>query len=933
MLGAMLIGILTATPCIAQNVDSSEFFESRIRPILANSCYACHTSSQLGNLRVDSRDALLKGGKSGPAVVPGKPEESLLIRAVRQVDERLKMPMGGTLQEQEISDLTTWVKMGAPWPEVKVPAAAAKKEFKITPVQRDFWSFRPIRKVLPPEGRSSTELKSPIDRFILASLEAHGLKPVPAADKRTLIRRATLDLTGLPPTPEEVEAFLNDPSPDAFASVVDRLLASPHYGERWGRYWLDIVRYGETDVRGAVPEGYESYPNAFRFRDWVISAFNQDMPYDLFVKAQIAGDLLGDNDPRKFLPGTGWAGLGPWYYDLTEPPQARSDERHDRVDTLTRGFLGLTVGCARCHDHKYDPISMKDYYGLAGVFASSEYREYPLAPENVVNQYRKHQKKIKDQEAAIQNFLQTQSTELGEILAHQTERYVTASWKVLGPQKLAAPKVAEADKLDAETLGRWTKYLSYSEKDHPFQKEWDALLKQGGAEDRAREVGKALQEVLLAVIAEKKAIDQENTVTAAKAVAFKKSGSEIHLPNGFSTEEEFCPNCYIEIKPFAREKFNFWNDLFTEYSLPNDPSKKEPGVLLYKDEKVERFLAGEWKNHLEILRAELEELKKTQPAPYPYLHGIAEAARPGDLKLHVRGSPYNLGELVPRRFLAVLSPAEPAPFIQGSGRLELAQAVASHPLTARVIVNRVWMYHFGRGIVSTPSNFGQLGERPSHPELLEYLAGRLIENHYSLKALHREIMLSAAYQLGSDYSEENFAKDSDNRLLWRFSRRRLDVEALRDSVLFVSGDLDTALGGPSVQLTDEDRRRTVYSKINRFKVDSFLTLFDFPDPSITSEQRNATNVPLQRLFFMNSPLIAMQADQLAKRLSTSDNPDDSTRIRSAYRILYGREARDSEVRLGLEFLQTAKSTEKQGLPPWQRYARVLLSSNEFAFVN
>jgi hypothetical protein len=714
---------------------------------------------------------------------------------------------------------------------------------------------------------------------------------------------------------------------------VDRLLASSHYGERWGRYWLDIVRYGETDVRGAVPEGYETYANAFRFRDWIINAFNQDMPYDLFVKAQIAGDLLVKKDPEKYLPATGWAGLGPWYYDLTEPPQARSDERHDRVDTLTRGFLGLTVGCARCHDHKYDPISMKDYYGLAGVFASSEYREYPLAPERVVIEYRTHQKRIKDQEAAIQKFLQTQSTELGEILAHQTARYLMANWKILGPQKADPLKVAEEDKLDTETLGRWTKYLGFPEKDHNYLKGWDELLKQGGTTDQAQKVAAQLQEAVLAVIAEKKAIDQENSLITAKAVAFKKSSNEIHLPNGFATEEEFCPNCYIEIKPFGREKFNFWNDLFTEYSLSNDPSSKQPGVLHYKDEKLERFLGGEWKHHLETLRAELAELKKTQPAPYPYLHGIAESARLGDLKMHLRGNPYNLGEPVPRRFLAVLSSGEPARFVHGSGRLELANAIANHPLAARVIVNRVWAYHFGRGIVGTPSNFGQLGERPSHPELLEYLAARLIGNHYSLKALHREIMLSATYQLSSDYSEENFAKDSDDRLLWRFNRRRLDVEALRDSVLFVSGDLDPALGGPSVQLTEESRRRTVYSRINRFKVDTFLTLFDFPDPSITSEQRSATSVPLQRLFFMNSPLIAKQAESLANRLSTIGDSNDVSRIVEAYRILYGREAHDSEVRLGIEFLQAARSKEGQGLPAWQRYARVLLSSNEFVFVN
>src|SRR5437867_2295173 len=433
LLGCCLLSSVPVLRAAPQN-DPLEFFETRIRPVLANNCFACHTSSQMGGLQLDSRENLLKGGKSGPAIVPGKPEQSLLIRAVNQTDERLKMPLGGRLKDQEIADLTAWVKIGAPWPVLgKAPQPATKAmAYVIRPEQRAFWSFQPIHTPALPEVKDTSWVKSSIDRFILARLETQRLKPVEAADKRTLIRRANFDLTGLPPTPEEVEAFLNDSSPDAFAKVVDRLLASPHYGERWGRYWLDVARYGEDDGRGL---SQESYPNAFRYRDWVIQAFNEDMPYDLFVKAQIAGDLLERKDRDKFLPGLGFFGLGPWYYDITVPLQARADERHDRVDVLTRGFLGLTVACARCHDHKFDPISTKDYYALAGVFASSQYREYPLAPESVVNAYHLHQKKIKEQEVAIKQFMQTEGSQLGEILARRISIYMVAAWKVLEEQR------------------------------------------------------------------------------------------------------------------------------------------------------------------------------------------------------------------------------------------------------------------------------------------------------------------------------------------------------------------------------------------------------------------------------------------------------------------------------------------------------------------
>ena len=946
---------------ISAAVDPQDFFENRIRPVLVNRCFACHTDLKSGGLRLDSRERLLKGGNSGPAIVPGNPDQSLLIQVVSWTHARLRMPMGGEkLKEQEIADLRAWVKMGAPWAENgNLPPAGPKtKEFVVTPEQRSFWSFQPSHKPSLPEVRNKAWPKSPIDHFILARLEDKGLKPAPPADKRTLIRRAYFDLIGLPPTPEEAEAFLKDTSPDAFARIVDGLLASPHYGERWGRYWLDVARYGEDDVRGL---SVESYPNAFRYRDWVIQAFNDDLPYNLFVKAQIAGDLLtGESGKQKdsFLAATGFFGLGPWYYDIVEPPLARADERQDRVDALTRGFLGLTAACARCHNHKYDPISQADYYALAGVFASSEYREYPLVPGKAVADYEKHQKGIRDQEAALDEFTHKESDLLGEVLAAKTSRYMIAAWEVMKQPGSAAQTVAEKDNLDPETLERWIEYLRNPEKDHPYLKAWFDLLARRGSNEQVRKVADDFQDVVLSIIAEKKAIDDKNhVILEADKLAHSKANMKVtHLPNGFASYEEFCPGCYVEIQPIQREKYILWADLLREKEKFDDPNQKE-GVIRYAGKEIERFLSGEWKEHLDSMRARLETLKKSAPPPYPFLHGLRESPEPHNIKINLRGSPYNLGDEAPRRFIAVLSEGEPVPFKMGSGRIELAEAIARHPLTARVMANRIWQHHFGWGLVRTPSNFGRLGERPTHPELLEYLTSRFIDSNYSVKALHREIMLSATYQLSAQYSEINFAQDPDNRLLWRFNRRRLDAEALRDSLLFASGNLDLMVGGPSVELTDECRRRTVYGKVSRFRLNPVLQLFDFPSPSITSEQRNATNVPIQRLFFMNSDLVWRQADLLARRLNAGGSTDDSEKIKRAYRLLFDRQPSEKELHLGLEYLRNARvgtgkniassaarfgpAALKAGASDspteissaWRQYAQVLLSSNEFIFVN
>ena len=418
---------MVACAGLAQDVPD-EFFEKRIRPVLSAKCYACHGDTKLGGLQLTSRAAVLAGGKSGPAITPGNSETSLLIRAIRQSDPKLKMPMAGDkLTEQEIADFSSWVQSGAPWPETEAKPASAKTGFHITPEQKAFWSLQPIVKPSLPPVKDAAWAKTAIDRFILAKLEQNGLKPVKQADKRVLIRRATFDLIGLPPTPEEVDAFVSDNSPNAFAKFVGRLLASPHYGERWGRHWLDVARYADGDGPDNRPVyiGFgmakDGYVNTFRYRDWVIDAFNKDLPYDTFVKAQIAADHLPEKDRKNLMPGLGFFGLGPWFTgDDVVFTEARANERDDKIDGLSKGFLGLTVTCARCHDHKYDPISQKDYYALGGVFASSGYSEYSLAPQSEVDRYKTRLARVKQQEDAIKEFVERATMEVTTTLARQT---------------------------------------------------------------------------------------------------------------------------------------------------------------------------------------------------------------------------------------------------------------------------------------------------------------------------------------------------------------------------------------------------------------------------------------------------------------------------------------------------------------------------------
>ncbi len=866
--------ILAASASAADNPEAREFFENRVRPVFVKNCLPCHSETRMGGLDMSSREGLLKGGQIGTSLVPGKPEESVLIQAVTHQHERLRMPAGQPrLSDRQIADLSSWVKDGAYWPESAAAVANKAKQYVITPEQRNFWSLVPVKKPAIPAVKNTAWAQGDLDRLLLARMEAKNIVPAPAADRRTLLRRAYYDLIGLPPTAAQIDAFTNDRSPAAFSKVVDQLLASKQYGERWGRYWLDLARYSDDKLEAEVEAPYE---NAFRYRDWVIDAVNTDLPYNQFLKAQIAGDLMGDK--QKYAAGLGIFALRPHTQD-------------DRVDVTGRVFLGLTTGCAQCHDHKFDPIPATDYYALLGIFESTKDSEVPLAGDAAVKGWKAQKKLVDQQKIVIRDFLQDQATQIARMYALQAARYVTAARSVIVAHQ-DQRAIAAREKLDEVTFDRWVKYLAKTSKDHPYLKGF--LSDQFDAP--------AFQNRLLAVLKERQDVDDENTLRAA----LKKRKGPSEDPTA--------------LKP---ESFYLWRDLFFSDFYGKEFKQEDDGLLFYgpnrgyyeSDGTVERFFSGEYKEHLARLRQDLKTLEAKLPPQYPFFHTIEDSKNMKLERVRIGGSAANLGEEVPRRFLTVLSDGKP--FTQGAGRLELAEAIASptNPLTARVAVNRIWHHHFGAGIVRTPSDFGFMGDRPSHPEVLDYLAARFVDSGWSAKAIHREIMLSAAYQLSSTKVTANLNTDPDNRLLWRANVRRLDAEALRDSLLAVTGELDLAIGGPAGKFSDpSNKRRSVYGFVSRRKLDGTMSLFDFPNPNITSDKRSVTITPPQQLFLLNGDFAMDRAAKLAK---TQD-------VRQLYRTVFGRLPGESELKLAQEFLVKGN---------WAQYAQALLNANEFVLIN
>jgi mono/diheme cytochrome c family protein len=758
---ATFLGTLALSRALAITPEETEFFEKHVRPVLAEQCYKCHgPEKQKAELRLDSREAVLKGSDIGPVVVPGKPEESSLIKSIKHEGDSKMPEKADKMPEQEIAALAEWVRMGVPWPEEAAQVSSQEQAAK------SHWAFQPVRKQEVPQVADATGwAQSPIDRFILARLEQEGITPSPVASRAALLRRATFGLTGLPPTLEEVQAFENDSAPGAFVRVVDRLLASPRYGERWGRFWLDVARYADT--KGYVFQEERRYPFAYTYRDWVIRALNEDLPYDQFLIQQIAADHLVTGEDKRSLAAMGFLTLGRRF--LNNQP----DIIDDRIDVLTRGTMGLTVSCARCHDHKFDPISQKDYYALYGVFASS--------------------------------------MEPGELPLLGADHDPTAA---------------------AE-----------------YRKEFAAR-----------------EQKLEAFLAEK----------------------AVHVSTGLS-QVALLP---VIVPPVSRD------------------------VLKGLISRLDRDKARELQNKIDEVNA-----SPNAPPRAMVLQDAKELVQPHVFK---RGNPNSPGEAVPRRFISVLAGGEPQPFQKGSGRLELAQAIANpaNPLTARVMVNRVWMHHIGNALVRTPGDFGVKGEAPTHPELLDYLAQQFVEEGWSLKKLHRMILLSSAYQQSSEVREEVVQRDPENRLLWRANRRRLDFEATRDSLLQAAGHLDLTVGGRAVELTKEPfpTRRTIYGFIDRQNLPGVFRTFDFASPDTTSPQRHSTTVPQQALFMLNSPFVIEQARSLVKGADFPAAEPDEAALQKLYARVFARPAEPHEVRAGLEFIKaqlTPVEAEAEEAPLWQ----------------
>jgi cytochrome c553 len=778
----------------AQSVadDGAAFFEKEVRPLLIARCHQCHgdLAKPKGKLRLTSRANILKGGESGPAVVPGKPAESLLIQAIGYSDA-LKMPPKEKLSDGEVATLTRWVKLGLPWPESKLETVkeSSGPEYQITPEQRALWSFQPVKDHVAPNVRHKSWAKTAVDRFVLAALEKKELTPAATADKRTLIRRATFDLIGLPPTPEEIEAFLSDSSPQAFAKVIDRLLASPHYGERWGRHWLDLVRYTDSfDARilngpGSVMDITESW----RYRDWVVGAFNRDLPYDQFISEQLAGDILAARDltseGKDWIIATGMLAIGNWGGGDADKEKLLTDIVDDQIDVVGRTIMGLTLGCARCHDHKFDPIPTADYYSLAGIFFSTH-----ILPN--------------------------------------------VGPKTDGPPMLRIPLGSPQE------ISRRTRY-----------------------QEQIGEAEKRLQHL---------------TKTGYPDIALRL------LPEGIR-----------------------W-----------------PAVMALIKQRNE-------------LEHKVADLKKNAPIPLPFANGAQEGGVPEsphvgihDVRVHIRGNYARLGESTPRRFPRILAGDQQTPIHEGSGRLQLARWLTSpeHPLTARVMVNRIWQHHFGEGIVRSPSNFGKQGERPTHPELLDYLAKRFVKSGWSIKAMHRLIMMSAAYQQSSEPIPETQQADPDNRLFGRMNRRRLEAEAIRDNFLAVAGRLNSSMGGKATR-DFHNPRRTLYQMTIRSDRSGFGPLFDMADSDAPEATRTISTVAPQALFLLNHPFIMEQKSALSRRILEASGTKE--RIDGVYQLLYGRSPTDEESQIGAEFLARPGSDNDK----WQAYCEILLCANEFIYVD
>jgi hypothetical protein len=1139
-------------------VDSPtlEFVEREVRPLLVERCFKCHGNVEhpKGGLKLVDRAAVLQGGDSGPAAVPGKPAESYLIETIGY-RETVQMPPDGKLSDAQIATLTKWVELGLPWPAANstdAAMAAAKADassqgYQITAEQRQFWAFQPVTVVPPPPLEEAAWPRSEIDRYILARLEQDHLRHAPAADRRTLIRRATFDLTGLPPTPAEVQAFLADSSDDAFAKVVDRLLASPQYGQRWGRHWLDVARYTDYgDARNlAQNTPLSDIRDAWRYRDWVVQAMNRDLPYDRFIIDQVAGDLVEPASPDRLnvegTIATGFLAVGAWGNGDADKEKMLTDIVDDQLNVTCRAFLGLTVTCARCHDHKFDPIPTADYYSLAGIFYSTHIipdvgpktagalmlrvpllSAAELAADTAAREAGKG--RLGELKAQVATLLEQDYQKQAKSLVGQTARYLMAAWNYQysdqRPANQPVDQFAAPRGLDSRLLTQWIAYLglgdptllskSVADADGvpglrawvPASGESHPVFQVNPTDNPARYLSWLIPPHAAAVhpspagsvavawrspiagavrirgriadgdpnggdgvgwaIVRRRGHASENLVTGVidnggsqdfAALADLQSLENVDMRPGDAVWLVISPRTgygfdttiveleisemitdgrvwslaqdviadplkagYVNPHPDALGNPAVWEFLdllalsnagnrvrpdsplarwYEAIDGPGQPTDKrsvaetaaaeieqsllaaatapvdEPAARCYAeltsasgpfrpaDAPADDRLLEETRPQVAEIRGQMATLEKRLAEPVPAANGAQDGGVPQtiyagfhDARIQVRGSYARLGETVPRRFPRIFAGENQPPITEGSGRLQLARWLASpeNPLTARVMVNRIWQHHFGEGIVRSASNFGKLGERPTHPELLDYLADRFVKLGWSIKALHREIMLSATYQQSSIGDGDAAAQDPDNRLLSRANRWRLESEAVRDNLLAVAGRLDTALEGPSTRDFGTSRR-TLYVMTIRSDRTGFGPLFDAADPLLSVEARITSTVAPQSLFMMNSEFVIAQAGALADRMLAERTPDEPgaaaetagnrppdapsperTRIERLYELLYGRPVTDREVAIGRQLLAARRAaSDERGA--WLAYCQVLLCANEFIYID
>ncbi|HEY3915099.1 MAG TPA: PSD1 and planctomycete cytochrome C domain-containing protein [Verrucomicrobiae bacterium] len=870
---ALLHGRCVAAPA-PTNSAGIEFFESKVRPVLVDHCYKCHSHQSAkvrGGFLLDTRADLLKGGDSGPAIVPNHPEKSLLITAVNYTNPDLQMPpKDQKLSDDQIACLQTWIKMGAPDPRM----AGTNSISPSFEAARKHWAFQPIVEPAVPANQSHKNwIKTPLDAFVLANLNAKGLRPNPVADKRTLIRRATFDLIGLPPTPAEVKAFIDDKSPDAFARVVDRLLASPHYGERWGRYWLDVARYADTKGQAAFRDS-PRLPYAYTYRDYVIRSVNEDLPFNRFILEQLAADQLprGTNDNRD-LAAMGFLTTGRRFFEN------QNDIIDDRIDVVSRGLLGLTVSCARCHDHKFDPVPTRDYYALYGIFNSSyEPTNEPLLTVPLPAAYTNYLTDLATNKENMDSYVQSNELAVLGKLRSEVGDYLLAVHDAtpFATNGLKTDELVRSRKLNKSVFLRWRTNLTVIGTNHSrLFSPWVALESQwtNGAmtfgDDVNPMIGEACSGIAFTNL-------QEVAEVYDKVFAQSATNSETNV-------------AAVEVRQFLEAS-----------NSPANPPRAEFAKVFLFDDSV--------RNKIDTYRRRLTDVDATDPGAPPRAMVMLDKAQPSDSKIFLRGNPGTRGANAPRGFLEVLSKPGGPPFPKKvSGRLQLAEDIVSpqNPLTARVFVDRVWMHHFGTALVASPSDFGVRTERPVQAALLDYMAARFMRDGWSLKKLNRLIMLSSVYQQSSALNENAARIDPENACLWRMNPTRLDFEAMRDSMLAVAGELDSTEGGQPVDITSNTmpERRSVYAYIDRQNLPAMFRAFDFANPDTSSAERFQTIVAPQALFLLNSPLISQCARGVLGRCKATGAADYDARIDKLYELIYQRAPTSLEMEIGRDYLR------------------------------